>query len=119
MRAQREHGWATCTITQSAFARISCQYGAGAQRTPQIAIEFLRACAKDPFHTFWTLDEPLLDLLPELQALLHGSKQVTDFVLVNLANKRGGRLATFDGRLVNTLSKNPALAKCVELVSVD
>lgn len=116
MRGQREHGWATCMITESAFVRVSSQYGAGPQRNPQVAIEFLRACGQDPGHCFWKLEEAITAMNGDLQGLLRGSKQVTDFVLVNLALKRGGRMATFDGRLVRALSEHPALKHGVELV---
>ncbi|MEZ5355372.1 MAG: TA system VapC family ribonuclease toxin [Bryobacteraceae bacterium] len=113
---RRHEGWATCPVTQSAFVRVSCRVTAGALRTPAIAIEFLRAATADRHHSFWPMEQPMTDLGPEIRKLLIGSKQVTDLILLDLALKHNGSLATFDARLVKSVAGSPRLAGAVELV---
>ena len=58
-----------------------------------VAKEVLRAIVSRADHVFWPDDLSYL-ALPERG--LRGHKQVTDFYLVALAGKNGGRLATLD-----------------------
>ena len=55
--------------------------------------------------TFWPDDVSLRNSLDASTASrLHGHRQVADFHLAALASRRGGRLATFDGRLQRSLA---------------
>jgi len=59
----------------------------------------LRAFVENVNHTFWPDDASYL-ALPERG--LRGHKQVTDYYLVALAEKNGGKLATMDEALAAT-----------------
>lgn len=93
--------WATCPITQNGLLRI-----VGHARYPQrpgspakIAALLSRFCA-GPNHHFWFDDTSVLD--PKVVDVSHllTSGQITDTYLLALAVKHGGKLATFDKRLV-------------------
>ena len=65
---------------------------------------------------FWPDDVSLRTGLGDAAtARLHGHRQITDFHLTALAARRGGRLATFDGRQHRSLAGTP-LAPVVALV---
>lgn len=88
-------GWATCPLTENAFLRIlgSSSYPNGPGSTAE-ARRLLDALRAAPGHLFWADDVSLSDtrLFPSFP----GSKNLTDFYLLGLAIKHGGRLATFD-----------------------
>jgi uncharacterized protein len=68
------------------------------------ALQALHELREAPGHRFvpdaTSLGDPVIDLGP-----LVGTKQVTDFHLVNLAARAGMRLATFDGSLLRSLTE--------------
>jgi predicted nucleic acid-binding protein len=64
-----------------------------------LAKDVLRTITSQPKHTFWPDDVSYL-ALPERG--LRGHKQVTDYYLVALAGKNGGKLATMDEALAAT-----------------
>jgi hypothetical protein len=67
-------------------------------------------------HSFWPDDVALRTALDRtIKDRLQGYRQVTDFHLAALSAARGGRLATFDGRLARSLT-GTRLAKVVALV---
>ena len=92
----RERGWATSPMTESALLRICSnpKYGSNAERVPFLATR-LRAFCSTPDHQFWpdTLslnDDSIFDLS------LAPHHQLTDIYLLALAKANGGVLATFD-----------------------
>ena len=95
-------GWSTCPITENAFLRIlshpSYPRSLGTPMESRRVLSRLLAC---PGHHFWPDDLSLSDgrLYPELPA----SKHLTDYFLLGLAVKHGGRFATFDSGIDATL----------------
>ncbi len=103
--AHHAAGWATCSVTQLGFVRLSAHPKFSAEPvTPAAAIEALRQIvATQAGHLFFA--EPKRGLLGGVrdttgvddvfaQALGHGA--VTDAFLVLVARSNDGRLATFD-----------------------
>jgi toxin-antitoxin system PIN domain toxin len=95
--------WASCNLTQNGALRImSHPRYANAVATTAQAAELLVELCKQPGHVFWPADLSLLDSpLVDRDRLLQ-SGQVTDSYLLALAVKHGGKLATFDKRLVTS-----------------
>ena len=95
--------WATCPLTENGALRI-----AGHPRyrnspgTPQAVFQAVSDLCALPGHVFWPADISILDpgwIDPEK---LLTSSQITDSYLLALAIRHGGKLATFDGRLVTS-----------------
>lgn len=92
----REHGWATCPLTELGLVRILANpaYWPGAERSATVADRLRQFCASG-HHQFWRDSLPLSDEI-FMWSLSKGHRQVTDIYLLGLAVKRGGALATFD-----------------------
>ena len=94
--ANREHGWASCPLTENGYLRIVSQKSyARAVRLPD-ALRLLRNWAVPPLHEFWPDDVSLLDATRFDYGHLLGPKQITDVYLLALAVNHGGRLVTLD-----------------------
>lgn len=91
---QRRPHFATCPITQGALIRHYCHPLIGGSVIEAKAV--LTSFVKSAKHIFWPDDVSYL-ALPERG--LRGHKQVTDYYLVALAGKNGGKLATMDESL--------------------
>jgi uncharacterized protein len=93
--------WATCALTQNAALRIMSHPGyTNPLASPVEAAGLLGELCALPGHRFWTCDLSLLgDPVILCDRLLHHG-QITDTYLLALAVRHGGRLATFDRRLV-------------------
>lgn len=109
--------WATCPITETGCVRVLSN---PAYRTVSASPhEVLRRLARfrdSGGHRFWPDDVSLVDSLDDQAARrLVGHHQLTDFHLAALADRRRGRLATFDGRLRRSLD-GTRLAAAVLLV---
>ena len=99
-QANHENGWATCPMTQAGFVRLSCQPAVTKQLVPVAeAVQILASSTQSPHHQFWPQDTPVTSLLPEVLSRIIGQRQLTDAVLVDLAIRRQGALATFDRRV--------------------
>lgn len=91
-------GWATCSVSESGFVRVSSNpkvlpspIGVGAAR------EVLAALRAAGTHRFLADDVSLTDAdVPDVT----GYRQVTDAHLLTLARRAGVRLVTFDAGLV-------------------
>lgn len=92
--ARRQPRIATCPTTQGALLRYLClpQHGHSIESAKRV----LKAIVSRPDHTFWPNDVSYT-ALPERG--LRGHKQITDFYLVAIAGKNGGRLATSDAAI--------------------
>lgn len=103
MRANAVTGWATCTLTQLGFIRLSMNHHVvGAAYTSAEAYQVLHSVLSVPGHVFWPEIEPAK--LPSADwAGIRGYRQVTDLYLALLARHYGGRLVTFDRALANLL----------------
>ena len=93
----RQHGWATCPLTENGFLRVLSNpaYGAAVHRILDLAALLRRFCA-DSAHQFWPATVSLRDETIFNSAFFTGHRQVTDVYLLGLAKKHGGCLVTFD-----------------------
>jgi len=93
--------WATCPLTENGLLRIvgHARYpnSPGTPAAVAISLAGMRAL---PGHRFWPDDISLMDAGHIDTARLMHSAQVTDSYLLALAHAHGGRLATFDRKLV-------------------
>ena len=102
---ESDFDWATTPLTKAAYVRLmtNSRMVGYLLSVPQ-AIEGLRELRKEPGFRFLqdgtSLGEAVIDLRPMV-----GTKQVTDFHLVNLVAQNGMRLATFDGSLLRSLAE--------------
>jgi len=103
--------WASCNITQNGALRIMShpRYG-NAVASMALAVELLAELCGRAGHTYWTADLSLLDSPLVDRTRLLASGQVTDTYLLALAVRHGGRLATFDKRLITHAVKGGAEA---------
>jgi toxin-antitoxin system PIN domain toxin len=97
------HEWATTPLTESAYVRLLTNPRVvGYEISAAQAIGALRTMRQTSGHTFLpdpsSLADPTVDLGP-----IAGTKQVTDFHLLNLAALSGLLLATFDESLSRSL----------------
>ena len=96
--------WATTPMTESGYIRLAINPQlTGTQISATQAIRALHELREAAGHRFvpdaTTLANPVIDIGPMV-----GTKQVTDYHLVNLAAQNGMRLATFDGSLLRSLA---------------
>jgi toxin-antitoxin system PIN domain toxin len=95
--------WATTPLTEAGYVRLltNPQVVGFAVSVPQ-ALEGLRDLRTEPGFRFLADDTSLAEAVLDLGPLA-GTKQVSDFHLINLAAQHGMRLATFDGSLLRSL----------------
>ena len=94
--------WATCPLTQLAFARIVSNPAFSPDALgPTEAIMLLERNLRHPRHLFWPDDVALDELADAARgtAGLQGHRQVIDLYLLALAARHGGAIATFDAGL--------------------
>jgi toxin-antitoxin system PIN domain toxin len=93
--------WATCPLTENGVLRIvgHARYP-NSPGTPAAVAEVVAGLRALAGHEFWPDDLTLFDGRHVDTARLLDSAQVTDSYLLALAALHGGRLATFDRRLV-------------------
>lgn len=115
---QRARGWATCSITESGFMRVSSNPAATPEaRTPAEALAQLERMVVVPGHHFWPDDvSPVLDELITREWIL-SHRQVTDAHLLSLAIRHGGRLATFDRGILQLVPRGHPARDAVDLLS--
>ena len=105
----QQDSWATCPMTENAVLRI-----VGHPRypntpgTPAAVAPLMASLRALPGHVFWPDDISLLDAGERDLTRLLSPGQVTDTYLLALARAHGGRLATFDRRLVTDAVPNGA-----------
>jgi len=95
--------WATCPLTENAVLRIvgHPRYP-NSPGTPAAVAELMTGLRALSGHEFWPDDLTLFDGHHVDTARLLDSAQVTDSYLLALASVHGGKLATFDRRLVTS-----------------
>ena len=99
-----KHGkkaWATCPLTENGVMRIvgHARYP-NSPGTPAAVAQVMAGLCALPGHVFWPDDISLLDTKKLDASRILSSAQVTDSYLLALACAHGGKLATFDRRLV-------------------
>ena len=81
-------------------ARILQPAAVGRTATPSQSIGLLIRLKRLGKHSFWPMDTPIAELLPEsVVGRLQGYRQITDAVLLATAMRRNGQLVTLDGAL--------------------
>jgi len=92
----RDHGWASCPLTQNGYVRIVS--GPGYTNPIHIADGFATLSRQlTAFgHEFWPADISLLDSESFNHSRILGPKQITDVYLLALAVKNDGRFVTLD-----------------------
>lgn len=92
------NAWATCPLTENGFVRIASQPSyPNPPGDTQAVLAGLRSFCASGGHRFWPDDVSLRDVLAPDAPATH--RHVTDLYLLALAARRGGWLATFDGRI--------------------
>lgn len=97
-----DKGWASCPITENGLVRIlsNASYS-GIHITAEAVRASLAEFCHSGHHTFWPGAVTIRDERLPLAGVTHG--QITDLYLMLLAFDRGGRLATFDRRILTRL----------------
>ncbi|MFT4036184.1 MAG: PIN domain-containing protein [Patulibacter sp.] len=92
--ADAHRGWATCSVTESGFVRVSSNVKALPYALPVAdAIGVLRSLRAQPGHAFLVDDVSPADIaFPPIA----GYRQVTDAHLLTLAHRHAMPLVTFD-----------------------
>jgi toxin-antitoxin system PIN domain toxin len=108
--------WATCPITENGLVRVVSTAYATVSATPGEATDRLRIFCSQPGHVSWADVVSLTDSTLVDASRLLGHQQITDLYLAGLAQRQGGKLATFDTRIpVAALVGAPA--NIVEVIS--
>lgn len=114
----RPEGWASCPLTQSGFVRIVSNPAFSRDAvTPREAASLLLANTGASDHVFWPDELPFTDSTAFAGARLVGHQQVTDAYLLGLALRRGGVLATLDGRIAALTLPKSEERKALAIIS--
>src|SRR5579872_4888869 len=114
----RGSGWATCPLTEIAFLRLSMQ-----PAVVKSAITFadamlaLTTSLAAPEHQFWPLDYPIAEIMPQLRIASH--LHLADALLLDLAIRHKGKLATFDQRLAGLLAPESPHRNAIEILPIE
>jgi toxin-antitoxin system PIN domain toxin len=110
-------GWATCSIVELGFVRVSSNARAvPAAVSPQEAASLLRRITALRGHQFWTDDIRFAESPEVARSRVVGHQQVTDAHLVALAVRRGGCLATLDRGVRALVAAGLSAESAVEVV---
>ena len=95
--SERQHGWASCCITENALIRILShpRYGPIPMRSSEVGRR-LAEFEGSGGHVPWPADASLTDTALFRLDRVAGPKQLTDVYLLGLVVARQGRLVTFD-----------------------
>jgi uncharacterized protein len=110
-------GWATCPLTQLAFVRLSMQ--PAVVKVPVLfgdAMDSLAQSTAGATHHFWPLEYGLAGIRDEIRERIAGHHQLADALLLDLAIRHAGRLATFDRRVKALLPPDSPLRESVEVI---
>ncbi|MDR2837366.1 MAG: PIN domain-containing protein [Azonexus sp.] len=93
--------WASCPLTENGVLRIigHPRYP-NTLETPAAVAPLVAQLRAHPGHQFWPDEVSLLDAASVDSSRILTTNQVTDTYLLALARRRGGKLATFDRRIV-------------------
>ena len=106
--------WATCPITENGVVRIlSHPKYPNSPGSPAVVGAVVARLRQHAGHVFWPDAISLLDPAHVDTSRLLSPGQVTDSYLLALAVAQGGRLATFDRRLVVSAVRGGEVALCV------
>ena len=118
--AHRSRGWATCLLTQLAFVRLSSEPAVVKTTVAVVeAVRVLQIAVSAAEHEFWPMEQGFLQILPEIRDRLMGHHQLADAVLLDLAIRRGGKLATLDRRVESLLPPGSPHRSALEILPVE
>lgn len=80
------------------------------------AMDALAQSTASPGHRFWPMEYGVADIRDEIRGRIVGHHQLTDALLLDLAVRREGRLATFDRRIAGLLPAESALQDAVFVI---
>ncbi len=112
-----EAGWATCPLTQLGFVRLAMQ--PAVVKVPILFGDVMAALAQmtgSSAHRFWPLEGGLAEIHDEIRGRVAGHHQLTDAVLLDLAIRQRGQLATFDLRISALLPAGSILRDAVAII---
>ena len=114
--AHAHHGWATCTLTESAFLRLSMNSKLFPDpATFAEALAVLGALRSSANHHFLLPTGPLDESYPVRR--IRGYKQVTDATLLALARQQQARLISFDQGLIS-LAQTPGWTDSLHILEL-
>ncbi|HUY26911.1 MAG TPA: TA system VapC family ribonuclease toxin [Candidatus Binataceae bacterium] len=114
----RKSGWATCALTENAFARVlSNPAYPGSRTTVQDAAARLGTLCSDRQHVFWNDSVSIREEGRFGWSHVQGHRQLTDVYLLALAVAKQARLATFDST-ISLRAVDRAEPKNLELIAV-
>jgi hypothetical protein len=114
-KANAAGSFATCSLTQAGFVRITSSLEVMHQRySLSESRELLLALTRLPGHSFWPTTVTYFEASDPFQRRMHGPKQVTDAYLLGIVKHHGGKLATLD-KAVKSLA-GPEFSDLVELI---
>jgi toxin-antitoxin system PIN domain toxin len=112
----RQHGWATCPLTENGFVRVACRQPTDeALVRPADVLGHLGRLCQDKHHRAWTDVVSLTDTTLFAPQYISGPRQLTGVYLLGLAKKNGGRLATFD-RTIPLKAVRGATAELLQVI---
>jgi hypothetical protein len=116
--ARSRRGWATCSIVELGFIRVSSNARAiPAAVSPQEAMALLQRITALPGHRYWSDDVRFAESPHVARSRVVGHQQVTDAHLVALAIRHGGCLATLDRGVRSLVPAGHSPDAAVEVVS--
>ena len=114
--ANAASSFATCSLTQAGFLRITSSVEIMRQRYAlSEARQLLLTFIEHPGHTFWPTTISYFEATAPFERRMFGSKQITDAYLLGIAKHHGGKLATFD-RAIKALA-GPEYCDLVEVIA--
>ena len=114
---QPQRHWASCSLTQLAFVRLTCNPKVvGDIISPPEAMQALAAMTEQAGHEYWPESPEPAQATTLRSPALVGHRQVTDAYLLGLAAHKGQRLATLDRGLLS-FANALGLAAHIELAS--
>lgn len=108
-----------CPFTQVGFLRLSPQ--PAVTKVPLVLADALEALAQftaDPDDCFWPWKPGDADIREEMRTRIAGHRRLTDTMLLKLAIRHEGRLATFDGKIQALLPPGLATREAVAIIPV-
>jgi toxin-antitoxin system PIN domain toxin len=114
-KAVAADSFATCSLTQAGFLRITCSPAIVGERyelsdARALLLEFTNWSG----HAFWPTTLSFFEATASFERRMHGPKQITDAYLLGIAKHHGGKLATLD-KAVKSLA-GPEFGDLVEFI---
>jgi toxin-antitoxin system PIN domain toxin len=114
--AHAAKSFATCSLTQAGFLRITSSLSITGERySLSDARALLLEFTKLPGHAFWPTTISYFEATAPFEGRMFGPKQVTDAYLLGIAKHHGGKLATFD-KAIKALA-GPESSELVEFIA--